>query len=288
VSAKRRPLPLGPAVVGIVNVTPDSFSGDGLCAEPEAAVLHGLRLLADGAVALDIGAESTRPGAAPVDPAEEQRRLLPVLRGLRARTDAPLSVDTRHAGVAEAALREGADIVNDVSMLHDPDMARVAARAGATLVVMHSRGTPLDMAARATYGDVVAEVCEELDGALRRAVAQGVDRDRLVADPGFGFAKTPLQGLELLRRLGELRALAPLLVGLSRKSLAGALISREGVVPPPRERVAASIGLALAAVHLGASWVRVHDVRETAEALRAWTAVVARPAVREEAACQRG
>jgi len=173
-------------------------------------------------------------------------------------------------------------------MLADKDMARVAAREGATLIVMHARGTPQDMTSRALYGDVVAEVVHELGGAMRRAVEQGVDRERLVADPGFGFAKTPAQGLELLRSLGELRRLAPLFVGLSRKSMAGAIVAREGGPPAPGDRVAASIGLALAAVHRGASWLRVHDVRETADALRAWSAVMAEPAAREEAACPRG
>ena len=274
----RRRLPPGPAVVGIVNVTPDSFSDGGLLyGDPARAVDHALQLIEHGAAALDLGAESTRPGASAIPPAEQWSRLRPVLRGLRSACDAPLSVDTRHAEVAGLALSEGADAINDVSGLrHDPALAAVVAREGATLILMHSRGTPADMADAARYGDVVAEVMSELRSSMRAAAEAGVPDDAIVLDPGFGFAKTLEHNLEILRRLPELRELGcPLLVGLSRKAMVGRILGGQGAPRPVEDRVAGSVGLALAAVALGADYLRVHDVRETADALACFLA--ARP-----------
>ena len=272
----RRRLPPGPAVVGIVNVTPDSFS-DGALRAPSEAVEQGLRLLADGAAALDVGAESTRPGAAEVPPDEEWSRLAPVLARLRRGCEAPISVDTRHAATARRALDAGADVINDVSALrHDPEIAEVVAQAGASLILMHSRGTPQDMQRAPRYGNVVAEVGAELRAALSAALAAGVAAEKIVIDPGFGFAKTFEHNLELLRRLPELRELGhPIMVGLSRKAMVGRLLARGGEPRAVEDRVAGSVGLALAAVGLGADYVRVHDVRETADALACFLA--ARP-----------
>lgn len=264
--SRPRPLPEGPAVVGIVNLTPDSFSDGGRLASPEAARDRALGMIEDGAAALDLGAESTRPGAAEVPAAEQLARLAPVLRLLRD-APVPLSVDTRSAEVARAALDQGADAVNDVSGLrHDPSMAQVVSERGASLVLMHSRGTPQDMASLARYADVAREVADELAASVAAARAAGCER--LVVDPGFGFAKTPAQSLELLARLPELRVLGlPILVGLSRKSVVGHVLGRGGAPRPVGDRVAGSVGFALAAVARGASLVRVHDVRETADAL---------------------
>lgn len=273
----RRRLPPGPAVVGIVNLTPDSFSDGGRLDDPARAVDFALRLAGEGAAALDLGAESTRPGSDGVPAAEQLARLLPVLRALRPRCDLPLSVDTRDAAVARAVLDAGADVVNDVSGLrHDPGLARVVAEAGAGLILMHSRRTPKDMQEAPAYGDVVAEVRAELAAALQVARDAGCPEDGLVLDPGFGFAKTAAHNLELLSRLPELAILGrPLLAGLSRKALVGHLLAKDGVPRPIGERDAGSAGLALAAVALGASLVRVHDVRGTADALACF--VAARP-----------
>ena len=262
--------------MGIVNVTPDSFSDGGRWLEPEAAVAHGRRLVAQGADLLDLGAESTRPGASPVDPAEERRRLLPVLAGL-ADCGVPLSVDTRNSSTARAAVEAGATILNDVSALrHDPALARVAAEAGARLVLMHSRGTPEDMDRRTAYEDLLGEVAAELLEARERARSAGVADEALVFDPGIGFAKTRDQDLALLRALPELKRRlggARLLVGASRKRLVAELLARGGRSRPADERAAGSVGVALAAVAGGADWVRVHDVAETADALACYQAV---------------
>ncbi len=288
-SARRR-FPAGPAVVGILNLTPDSFSDGGQLPDAGAARDRALALLSDGACALDLGAESTRPGAAEVPPAEERSRLLPALRAIRAATEAPLSVDTRHAEVARAALDEGADIINDVSALRfDPAMAAIVAGSGAGLVLMHSRGTPATMQDRPRYARVMAEVRLELDAAVARALDAGCDASAIVLDPGFGFAKTADHNLELLRAMPLLRGAGfPIMAGLSRKGLVGALLTRDGVTPPPALRAAGSVGLALAAITCGASLVRVHDVRETVEALACYRAVLPPGAPRGEAPWRAG
>jgi len=253
----------GPFLMGIVNTTPDSFSDGGRFLDRDAAVARALRLAEDGADAVDLGGESTRPGAPPVAEAEELRRVLPVVEALRARGfPLPISVDTTKPAVARAALAAGADLVNDVSCLADPALARVAADAGAPLVLMHTRGTPADMASRAVYGDVVAEVAAELEAALVRAERAGLPRERVILDPGIGFAKTAAHSLELLARLPELRALGrPLLVGPSRKSFIGAATGA-----PLARRLPGTLAAVTAAVLAGAEWLRVHDVAEARQA----------------------
>jgi dihydropteroate synthase len=260
----------GPFLMGIVNATPDSFSDGGRFLEPAAAIDRALRLADEGADAVDVGGESTRPGAPPVPEAEELRRVVPVVEALRARRfPLPVSVDTTKPGVARAALAAGADLVNDVSCLADPALARAAAEAGAPLVLMHTRGTPADMASRTVYGDVVAEVARELEAALGRAEAAGLPRARVILDPGIGFAKTAAQSLALLARLPELRSLGrPLLVGPSRKSFIGAATGAA-----LEERLPGTLAAVAAAVLAGAEWVRVHDVGAARQAARLAAAI---------------
>ncbi len=266
----------GPFLMGIVNATPDSFSDGGRFLDPALAVAHALRLAEEGADLVDLGGESTRPGAPPVPEDEELRRVVPVVEALRARGFAlPISVDTTKAAVARAALAAGADLVNDVSGLADPALARVVAEAGAPIVLMHTRGTPADMQSWASYGDVVAEVRDELALLLRRAETAGVDPEHILLDPGIGFAKTPAHNLELLARLGELRPLGrPLLVGPSRKSFIGAAAGA-----PVEDRLPGTLAAVTAAVLAGAEWVRVHDVAPARQAARVAAAIrdAARP-----------
>ena len=249
-------------VMGIVNVTPDSFSDGGRYLEPAAAVARGIELLEEGADILDLGAESTRPGSTPVPAAEQWRRLEPVLRGLReARPGAALSLDTRVAEVAGLGLSLGAHIVNDVSALADHDMAGVVSRAGAGLVLMHMRGTPEDMQRDTGYEDVTAEVAMFLHTRAATARAAGVPDECIALDPGIGFGKSAGGSLELLARLPELTALGrPVLVGASRKSFLARLTGDEG---PPADRVPASLAAAALAVYDGATILRVHDVAAT-------------------------
>ena len=254
-------------VMGIVNVTPDSFSDGGRYMDPDAAVERAHRLLADGADLLDIGAESTRPGSAAVPPAEQWRRLAPVLARIRGdRPDAVLSVDTRSADVAERALGAGARVVNDVTALSEPAMAGVVARSGAGLVLMHMRGTPETMQRDTTYADVTAEVASYLESRLAAAEAAGVRRECVALDPGIGFGKSADGSLELLARISELSASGrPVLVGASRKSFLARLTGDDG---PPEVRLAASLAAAAIAVWQGARILRVHDVAETVRAVR--------------------
>jgi dihydropteroate synthase len=257
-----------PLVMGVINVTPDSFSDGGDRLRPEDAIAAGEAMLAAGADILDIGGESTRPGAEPVPPAEEIRRIAPVVAALARR--APVSVDTRHAATMQAALAAGARIVNDVSGLaHDPAAAEVVAAAGCPVVLMHMRGTPATMQAEAVYGDVAAEVLAELAARLGAAEAAGVARRNIVADPGLGFAKTAAQNLVLLDRLAAFHGLGVrLLVGASRKSFIG----RFGGAASPADRLPGSLAAALVAAARGAQVLRVHDVAETVQALRIWRA----------------
>jgi dihydropteroate synthase len=250
-------------VMGVVNVTPDSFSDGGRHLAPEAAVARAHELIAEGADLVDFGAESTRPGAAAV-PAEEQwRRLGPVLEAL---ADEPgtWSVDTANAEVAERALAAGVHVVNDVSGLGDPEMAAVVARSGAGLVLMHMRGTPSTMQQSPHYDDVASEVAEWLAGRVRVARAAGIAEECVAVDPGIGFGKTIDHNLELIARLGEIVALdRPIVVGVSRKSFLGRLLHT-----PVDERLEAGLSAAAIAVFLGASIVRTHDVRPTVRAVR--------------------
>ena len=254
-----------PLVVGILNVTPDSFSDGGRWAEPAAALEQARRMVDEGADMVDVGGESTRPGAAAVGEGEELRRVLPVLRAIRDALDVALSVDTRKHGVARAALDEGADVVNDVSALADPAMASTVAASGAGLVLMHMRGTPETMQTLTAYGDVAEEVAAELEPALRRAADAGIDAERIVVDPGIGFAKTGEQNLELIARLDVVAARLgrPVLLGPSRKAFVGALLG--GV--PASARDAGTVGACVAGLARGARIFRVHEVRAAREAL---------------------
>ncbi len=253
-----------PLVMGILNATPDSFSDGGLYDAPERALARAERMVAEGADLLDLGGESTRPGAAAVSPREEAARILPTLRLLKARTTVPVSVDTRRAEVARAALAEGAEIVNDVSALADPAMGGVVAEAEAGVVLMHMRGTPATMQRDPRYADVAGEVADELAAALERARAAGIADGRVVLDPGIGFAKTAEHNLELLARLGELARLGrPLLLGPSRKSFLGKILG--GI--PAEERDAGTAAACVVGLLHGARVFRVHDVRMTRQAL---------------------
>ncbi|MCL7380957.1 dihydropteroate synthase [Streptomyces sp. 35G-GA-8] len=263
------------AVMGVINVTPDSFSDGGRWFDTTAAVKHGLDLVAEGADLVDVGGESTRPGATRVDEDEELRRVIPVVRGLAAE-GVTVSVDTMRASVAEQAVAAGAALVNDVSGgLADPAMVPAVAAADVPFVVMHWRGFSERMNSRAIYTDVVAEVVAELRARMDAVVAGGVAPERLVIDPGLGFAKQAEHDLALLAHLTELRALGrPLLVAASRKRFLGhVLAGGEGSPPPARERDAASAAVSAIAAHQGAWAVRVHEVRATADAVRVARAV---------------
>lgn len=273
-------------VIGVVNVTPDSFSDGGQLPDAASAVRHGLRLLDQGADLLDVGGESTRPGAQRVPEREELRRVLPVVAGLVA-AGAVVSVDTTRAAVAAAALDEGAHVVNDVSGgLADPGLLPLVAERGCAYVAMHWRGHSAQMQDRAVYGDVVQEVVEELTARRDAALAAGVSPDRLLLDPGLGFAKDASHNWTLLAALPRLAALGPLVVGASRKAFLGALLAAPGGEPrPPGERDAATAAVSVLAAQTGAWAVRVHEVGSSADAVRVVAAVrTARPA----AAASRG
>jgi dihydropteroate synthase len=251
------------ALVGVLNVTPDSFSDGGEYAGIEAALAHGRRLAAEGAAIVDVGGESTRPGAEPVPEEAELARILPVIEALAADGIA-VSVDTSKAAVAQAALAAGAVLVNDVTALRgDPDMASVVAGAGADLCLMHMLGEPRTMQDSPTYDDVVSEVESFLAERAEVAVAAGIARERIALDPGIGFGKTLAHNLALLRALPRLAHLGPLLLGVSRKRFLGTLSGREIAA----DRVAVSVAAALYCYRGGAHLLRVHDVRATADAL---------------------
>ncbi len=255
--------------MGIVNVTPDSFSDGGVHLDPGVAAAAARQMVADGAAIVDVGGESTRPGAAPVALDEELRRVVPVLERLEG---IPVSIDTAKAEVARRALELGAVLVNDVTaLLGDPELGGVVADAGADLCLMHMQGEPRTMQLDPRYDDVAAEVAAFLEARLEVAVAAGVPEERICLDPGIGFGKTVAQNLELVRRLDVLLALGrPVLVGLSRKSVLGRIL---GDAEAQTGSAAASVGAAVAAFERGASIFRVHDVREHVEALAAAAAV---------------
>ena len=258
--------------MGIVNVTPDSFSDGGRFNDPGRAVEHAFMLLAEGADILDIGGESTRPGAEPVDEAEELRRVLPVIRAVRSQTKALISIDTMKATVARAALEAGADIINDVTGLRgDAAMPRVAAESKAGLVVMHMTGTPQTMQAHPQYDDVVAAVSDYFENRLRVLENEGIDPERIVLDPGFGFGKTLEHNLTLMRELPQLSTRRPLLVGVSRKSMIARVIHSDAM----EDRFWPTIALSAYAREHGARIVRVHDVKPNREALRMMEAILA-------------
>lgn len=262
-------------VMGVVNVTPDSFSDGGAYLDADAAVAHGVALTAEGADLVDVGGESTRPGAQRVSAEEERRRVLPVVRALTA-AGAVVSIDTMRAEVAAEALSLGAVMVNDVSGgLADPEMAKTVAAAGVPFVVMHWRGHSADMAARAVYGDVVADVVAELRGRLDALATEGVDPDQVVLDPGLGFAKTAEHNWALLAHLDALSALGrPVLVGASRKGFLGHLLADEAGEPRPlADRDHATAAVTALAAAAGAWAVRVHDVPASRDAVRVAAAV---------------
>jgi dihydropteroate synthase len=259
-----------PSVMGVVNVTPDSFFDGGVNLGPEAAAATARRLHAEGAAIVDVGGESTRPGSAGVTAEEELRRVVPVLERLQG--EVPVSIDTAKAAVARRALELGAELVNDVTALRaDPELAQVVAAADAYLCLMHMQGEPRTMQVDPRYDDVAAEVAAFLEERLAAAVEAGIREDRICLDPGIGFGKTVAHNLELLRRLDVLLALGrPVLIGFSRKSTLGRLL---GDPAATTGTAAASVGAALAAYERGATILRVHDVRETVEALTVASAV---------------
>jgi len=266
--------------MGIVNVTPDSFSDGGRYVAPAAAVDHGLALVEAGADLLDVGGESTRPGADAVPEDEELRRVLPVVEGLAAEAGVPVSIDTTKARVADAALAAGATVVNDVSAGRDGAMLATVAEAGAGYVAMHMRGEPRTMQDAPTYDDVVAEVGDFLAERRDAAVAAGVAPDAVCVDPGIGFGKTAAHNLALLAATATLRARvgAPVLVGTSRKAFLGALlagVAGEDGPPPPERRDDATLATVVWALDHGASVVRVHDVRPAARAVALLAAMAA-------------
>lgn len=252
------------AVMGILNVTPDSFSDGGLFDQPEVAIARGLEIEAEGALILDVGAESSRPGAQSISADQELRRLGVVLPSLHDRLKIPISVDTQKPDVARAALDMGADLINDVSGLRDPEMRRVVARSGAPAVIVHMRGTPATMQQDLTYADLRTEVYSALAQAVASAIADGIHPEQLLVDPGLGFGKSPEQSLELLHHVSEFRSIGcPVVVGASRKTFLGRTVGG----PPSGERLEASLAAAVIAALGGASIVRVHDVAPTRRAL---------------------
>jgi dihydropteroate synthase len=257
-----------PLVAGILNVTPDSFSDGGRFLEPARALAHARRLAAEGADLIDVGGESTRPGAEPVSAGEEHDRVIGIVETL-AREGIVVSVDTRKPAVMQAAIAAGAAMINDVCALTAPGALAACAASGVGVCLVHMRGEPPTMQEAPAYADVVAEVREFLLARAQACLAAGIARERIVLDPGFGFGKTLAHNLQLLRALPELVATGfPIMAGLSRKSALGLLTGRAA-----DERLPASLAAALAAVARGASIVRVHDVRETVDALKVWSAV---------------
>jgi dihydropteroate synthase len=257
-----------PLVMGVVNVTPDSFSDGGRHLQRDAALAHARKLIEEGADMLDIGGESTRPGAEPVGVQQELDRVLPVFEGLRA-APVPLSVDTRKPEVMQAALATGADMVNDINALREPGALAAVVSSDAAVCLMHMQCNPENMQFEPHYRDVMSEVMTFLRMRIATVQAAGIAQERIVIDPGFGFGKTLAHNIALLRGLGVFTALGvPLLAGLSRKSMLGAITGQ-----PVEQRLAASVAAAMLAVKHGASIVRAHDVRATVDALKVWQAV---------------
>lgn len=251
-------MPLGQRtlLMGVLNVTPDSFSDGGRFFSLDRAVAHALRMQSEGADLIDVGGESTRPGARPVPVSEEMRRVLPVIERLSVRLKIPLSVDTSKSSVAEAALRAGASLVNDVTALDDPAMGRVVARHGVPVILMHTRGTPLTMKSKARYRCLLPEVLLELKRSVKKALAAGIRRKNILIDPGIGFAKGPRDSLKLIGQIGRLKSLGfPVVVGPSRKSFIGFALA-----DPSQDRLLGTAAAVTAAVLGGADVVRVHDV----------------------------
>lgn len=268
-----------PRVMGIVNITPDSFSDGGAHFDADAAIAHGLRLAEEGADLLDIGGESTRPGAQEVSVEEELRRVIPVIEGLARATPLPISIDTSKPEVMRAAVAAGAGLLNDVYGLRREGALGAAAELGMPVVLMHMLGEPRSMQAAPEYDDVVGEVHRFLAERIFAAEMAGITKKNIVVDPGFGFGKTTAHNLQLLAQLRRFTELGvPVLAGLSRKRSIGELTSRSD----PRERVAGSVAAHLIAAQHGATILRVHDVAATVDALKVWNAVAAVPAPRKQ------
>lgn len=262
--------------MGVVNVTPDSFSDGGRFEETGRAIEHAFRLLEQGADILDIGGESTRPGAVPVSEEQELARVIPVIEGLRGRTSTPISIDTSKPAVMREAVLSGADMINDVRALQAPGALSVAAELDVPVCLMHMQGSPQTMQDAPRYDDVIAEQIDFFEKRVAACEAAGIKREHIVLDPGFGFGKLLGHNLTLLDRLKDLQALGfPLLAGLSRKSMLGQLTGRKLA----HERLIASVAAALIAAQNGATILRVHDVAETSDAIKVWLAV------RESAQC---
>lgn len=260
-----------PRVMGIVNVTPDSFSDGGKYSSTNLAVEYGLQLIAEGADILDIGGESTRPGATPVSLAEELDRVIPVLEALSAVTTVPLSIDTYKPEVMRAAIEAGADIVNDIRALQEDGAFEIVANSNAGVCLMHMQGIPQTMQLNPAYTDVVAEVKQFLVDRLVAALAHGIAKERILLDPGFGFGKTTEHNIALIQHLDDLAEVGlPLLVGLSRKSVLGQISGGDG-----QQRLHASIAASVVSAMKGAKILRVHDVKATVDALKIVTAVMA-------------
>jgi dihydropteroate synthase len=256
--------------MGILNVTPDSFSDGGVHFDQSKALHAAMQMEEDGASIIDIGGESTRPGAEAVTAHDEIARVVPVIEEIRRRSDIVISIDTTKAAVAEAALTAGADIVNEVSALRDdPAMLPLVARSRVPVILMHRRGDPRTMQQLATYDDVVNDVATELRGFVKRAVDGGVDARQILVDPGIGFAKNGEHNLEILARCGEFRAIAPVVLGASRKAFIGNLTGRAA----GPDRMVGSLAAIAAAFHGGAAVVRVHDVRQTVDFLKVMAAI---------------
>lgn len=267
----------GPQVMGIVNVTPDSFSDGGQHTTVDAAVAHGLRLVAEGAAVLDVGGESTRPGASAVSLEEELQRVIPVIQALSAQTDVPISVDTYKPEVMRAAVGAGAGMINDVNALRSPGALEAAAELSVPVVLMHARSAPHAMQAEPHYDDVVAEVHRFLAERIFAAEMAGIDKRRLILDPGFGFDKSTVHNLTVLAQLQRLQEFGlPVLAGFSRKRTIGELTGRQVAA----DRVHGSVAAHLIAAQQGAQLLRVHDVAATVDALKVWRAVAAIPTPR--------
>jgi dihydropteroate synthase len=260
--------------MGVLNVTPDSFSDGGLFAGHDAAVGHARSMASQGADIIDIGGESTRPGAEPLTEEEELRRILPVIERIAAELPVPLSVDTYKARVAQKALAAGASIVNDISGLRfSPDMAQVVADHGAAVVLMHIKGTPRDMQVNPVYADVVGEIMDYLEESASIALKAGVGRERILVDPGIGFGKTVQHNLEIIDRLDEFKTLGfPIVLGTSRKRFIGTVLN----IPEPRDRVEGTAATVAMAIQRGAHVVRVHDVGYMTKVARMTDAIVMR------------
>lgn len=260
------------AIMGILNITPDSFSDGGIFLARDAAVAHASQMVEEGADLIDVGGESTRPGAQAVSAQEELDRVIPVIEAIARAVPVPISIDTSKPEVMRAAVAAGAGLINDVRALREEDAVSTVADLAVPVCLMHMQGEPRSMQHNPSYKDVVAEVGDFLDARIAACELAGIDRARLLIDPGFGFGKTAAHNLELLRRLFELNRFGvPILAGLSRKSLIGALLGL-----PVGERLHASVALAVTAVQNGAKILRVHDVRATREAIRMWEAVYPR------------